>query len=367
MKMRIANLLLALVVALPLAAQSQQLSAILRGSNEVPPNESAAVGIAAIEIDGNAVSYAILVNGLTGPVTAAHIHEAPAGQNGNPVITFNPPLFGSVTVADQALLDRIRVNPSNFYVNVHTSQFAGGEIRGALSSESAAHPGHTVSYLPIAGKTPGQGGTFFVTDVRMVNSTGRVANVMIEFFELNAAGVAEASAETTVVIGPAEQAILNDVADALGVSTLGALRITSDVPVVTIARIINDQRASGGGTAGFAFEGRSLAEASTAGTLPFLSSSTDFRTNLGYFNPLPSPATVTFTARNAETGAVIGSRTLVVPGYGSTLAGVYGVISSVPERERDREDYYVTWSSDAPMLIYASVTDNITGDGVFVQ
>lgn len=368
MKMRIAALVLAFAAALPLAASAQQLSAVLRGSNEVPATSSSALGIASVDIQGSVVTYVILANDL-GSVTAAHIHRGAAGVAGPPVVTFNPPLFGSVTVADQALLGEILANPSNFYVNVHTSQFPDGEIRGQLSHEVAADPGETVSYLPIAGRVAGGAGTFFVTDVRIVNNGAGPAEVKLEFFPLSQGGVAAPSATATVTVEAHEQAVLDDAANSLlHVEGLGALRITADEPVVTFARIINDQRPNAKGTAGFAFASRSIGEAETAGILPFLSASPDFRTNLGYFNPQATPATVTFTARDSATGAILGSNTITVGGWGGIPPlAAFAVISSVPEAARAQDDFYVTWSSSAPMLVWASVTDNVTGDGVFVQ
>jgi len=77
-------------------------------------------------------------SGLTGPASAAHIHgEAPAGAEAPPVITFTDFATGQMDrtfTITKDLGDKIALNPHLYYVNVHTAQFPGGEIRGQLSA-----------------------------------------------------------------------------------------------------------------------------------------------------------------------------------------------------------------------------------------
>jgi hypothetical protein len=47
--------------------------------------------------------------------------------------------------------------------------------------------------------------------------------------------------------------------------------------------------------------------------------------------------------------------------------GAFAVISSVPEANRIQDDFYVTWTSTAPLFVYGAVTDNRTGDAVLNQ
>lgn len=77
------------------------------------------------------------------PLIAAHIHEAPADETGGIVVSFfnfgetvdlQDCTFGSEDFPiDRALLKDIIQNPQNYYVNIHTSAFPGGAIRGQLS------------------------------------------------------------------------------------------------------------------------------------------------------------------------------------------------------------------------------------------
>jgi hypothetical protein len=75
---------------------------------------------------------------LTGLATlaAAHIHQAPALQNGPIFIglfTGSDGKLEDCVAATSAQLAQIVAKPSNFYVNVHTSEFPAGAIRGQLS------------------------------------------------------------------------------------------------------------------------------------------------------------------------------------------------------------------------------------------
>jgi hypothetical protein len=85
---------------------------------------------------------------LTGIPVAAHIHgPAGPGANANIVIPFTPfSALGANSASGCRLLDATEAgfandlvaNPANFYVNVHTSDFGGGAIRGQLSIAPAA-------------------------------------------------------------------------------------------------------------------------------------------------------------------------------------------------------------------------------------
>lgn len=72
------------------------------------------------------------------PATAAHIHRAPAGVRGGIVVPISPApdaagrAVGCAFDQDPALLQEILRNPEEFYVNVHTSEYPAGAVRGQL-------------------------------------------------------------------------------------------------------------------------------------------------------------------------------------------------------------------------------------------
>jgi hypothetical protein len=112
------------------------LTATLNGQNEVDgsgnPNQGDldGSGEACVVLNAGQVCWSIAVAGIA-PVTLDHIHRGAAGTNGPVVVDFGGQLFGCVAAA-QALIDEIAGNPAGFYVNVHSSEFPGGAIRGQL-------------------------------------------------------------------------------------------------------------------------------------------------------------------------------------------------------------------------------------------
>jgi hypothetical protein len=110
----------------------------LTGSEEVPPNKSPGTGVARVTVNvpQNKVCWEMAVSKLEAKVTEAHIHKGAAGQNGPPVVAISPaPVAVSrgCKSVQRTLADGIAMHPEDYYVNVHTSRFPDGEIRGQLS------------------------------------------------------------------------------------------------------------------------------------------------------------------------------------------------------------------------------------------
>ena len=131
------------------------LAAVLTGAGA--GTNSAATGLAILKPgpDGNTISYQLKVQGLAN-VTQAHIHVASTpAANGAPAVWLYPavppavPIPGEFTgllgegtftaanfvgpLAGKTLADLMTaIRENRAYVNVHTQQFPGGEIRGAL-------------------------------------------------------------------------------------------------------------------------------------------------------------------------------------------------------------------------------------------
>jgi len=106
----------------------------LSGLNEVPPNASTATGVAHIVIDtsANTLRYHVSYSGLSGAETGAHIHGfAPVGVNGGVVhgLPAGQPKVGTWTYAEP---DEANILAGLTYVNIHTTAFPGGEIRGQV-------------------------------------------------------------------------------------------------------------------------------------------------------------------------------------------------------------------------------------------
>lgn len=123
----------------------KNLVAQLSGDQEVPPVATAAHGTALFHIssDGSTVSYKVVVNKPSSAVTAAHIHNAPAGSNGGVVVTLFPGADAKVNRNTTTISGTFPTSTyptlvadagaGQLYVNVHNASFPGGEVRGQLS------------------------------------------------------------------------------------------------------------------------------------------------------------------------------------------------------------------------------------------
>jgi len=110
-----------------------RLVATLNGQQEVPATTSMATGtfMGMVNPTTRVMTYEVRYSGFT--PTAGHIHAGAPGQNGPVVIGFSSiasPITGQVTLT-QSRLDSMRAG--NFYVNLHSAAFPGGEIRGNIS------------------------------------------------------------------------------------------------------------------------------------------------------------------------------------------------------------------------------------------
>ena len=350
-------ILLFLLAILPVSAFAQSYSAQLSGGTAVPgPGDPDGMGFAVISIDGNTLRYTIWAQNIGAP-TGARIEDAA----GNAVVVLDPNMLtnGSMVVASD-VANRIRSNPSALFVELTNAEFTGGAVRGQLAG-TASGDGAMTAYLPVVGKARGANDTNFVTDLRIVNNGSASARVTLDYFATSASGRTAPTSSQTVTVAPGEQKVLDDVTAFLGAPEgVGGLRITADQNVTASARIINDLRAQNRGTAGFAVEAEPAGY--TSGTITFLAHGTDYRTNVGYFNPGSSSVAATFTARGSD-GTILGTHTMTIPGFSMTQQSWSSLIP-VPEGSRTQQDFYVTWTADAPLFVYGAVTDNRTGDAV---
>ena len=165
-KSRVISILSLLIILLSIASTvtasaSKNYQTRLSGDNEVPVRVTHAQGQAIFKLseDGTELHYKLNVANIEN-IVQAHIHLAPVGQNGGVVAWLYPsappepccPLIpipgrtngtlaeGIITSSDlvgslagqplQTLIDAI--DAAGTYVNVHTSQYPGGEVRGQL-------------------------------------------------------------------------------------------------------------------------------------------------------------------------------------------------------------------------------------------
>ncbi len=163
---RLAMVLAGAALALPVLAVPVVYHANLSGAAEAPPNASPGTGSTVVTVDAAANTMRVQVDfsGLTAPNTAAHIHCCTAVPGvGNVAVASSVPTFtgfptgttagtydhlfdmtltssfragfitesgGTASTAFNALLAGLGAGRA--YLNIHTSAFPGGEIRGFL-------------------------------------------------------------------------------------------------------------------------------------------------------------------------------------------------------------------------------------------
>ncbi|MDB5872657.1 MAG: hypothetical protein JWQ07_2099 [Ramlibacter sp.] len=111
--------------------------ASMSGAQEVPANGSGGRGMAEIQFNTNTneLSYKVTYSGISGPATGGHIHgPAAPGANAGIVVPFTgninaQPIEGKATITPTQYGD---LAAGLWYVNIHSAQFPGGEIRGQL-------------------------------------------------------------------------------------------------------------------------------------------------------------------------------------------------------------------------------------------
>ena len=118
------------------AAATLHFHANMVGTSEVPPNTSPGKGDvdATLDTTSGKLDYTVTWSGLTGPATMAHFHgPAPVGKNAGVEINLgkNPvsPIKGSATLTPA---QSTALQGGQMYVNVHTAEHKGGEIRGQV-------------------------------------------------------------------------------------------------------------------------------------------------------------------------------------------------------------------------------------------
>jgi CHRD domain len=117
-----------------IVAHAADVAVKLTGDQEVPPVTSAATGLGTLVIKNDkTVSGSIKTIGIEG--TVAHIHLAEPGKNGPPIITLTKTADNTWSVPEGAKLsdDQYKsFKDGNLYVNVHSAEHKGGEIRTQL-------------------------------------------------------------------------------------------------------------------------------------------------------------------------------------------------------------------------------------------
>ena len=132
-----------LAVTHPALAEIISFKTELKGSNEVPPNDSKGTGTftATYDTASKKLTWKGNYSDLTGPATMAHFHgpAEPSWQQPHqlgdvadvtvPITASTSPFEGSATLTDAQAAELIA---GKWYVNIHTEAYPAGEIRGQV-------------------------------------------------------------------------------------------------------------------------------------------------------------------------------------------------------------------------------------------
>lgn len=151
----------------------------LRGESEVPSIASPARGAAVLKLspDNAVLTVDAVFQSLQGGITAVHLHKGAPGTNGDKAIDLTDSLImgnGGVGGAVKATRTKVRLSSianaaafldslkkGSVYMNVHTSAFANGELRGYVNPDTErvfiANLSGSNEVPPLAGQGVGLG------------------------------------------------------------------------------------------------------------------------------------------------------------------------------------------------------------------
>jgi len=116
------------------SAFADPVKVMLSGDSEVPAVKTMASGSGTVTINPDmSVSGGVTTTGLSG--TMAHIHMAAAGKNGPVIVPLAKNGESGWSVPPGAKLTEAQYQAfkaGELYINVHTAENKGGEIRGQL-------------------------------------------------------------------------------------------------------------------------------------------------------------------------------------------------------------------------------------------
>jgi len=110
----------------------------LSGAQQVPPVKTAGTGTADLTWNPTkrTVSWHITYRDMSSPVTMAHFHHAPKGENGKVRVWLThrgrpvaSPIVGKATLSRT---EAKQFEAGEWYINVHTKKHPAGEIRGQV-------------------------------------------------------------------------------------------------------------------------------------------------------------------------------------------------------------------------------------------
>jgi PKD repeat protein len=266
-------------------------------------------------------------------------------------------------------------NPAHIYASPGTYDWTFTASVGTVECEKSGRvvvsealaPAFS-AVLPSSAFRAGRNGAEFRTDVRILNPGAAPVTVTPRFYDQASGGAVPAA---PFVIAGRSQVALDNVLLSLFGRTLvqgayGPIRFDATGPIVVSSSVNNVNACGTGAVSGQWLPGLDASGALRAGTIPQVAVSSDastgYRTNLVVMNPSTASATVSVGVRMGD-GTLLSYATVgPLPPNGfrqvalddpSVFPGVAGKSDS---------NLWIELSSDRPVLAFASVIHNASGD-----
>jgi formylglycine-generating enzyme required for sulfatase activity len=256
-------------------------------------------------------------------------------------------------------------NKRNEIMRVVGSRMAArGAIVIAAALLASTAMGQAATYvLPSSAYSTGAGGAEFHSDVRLLNVTRSPVTVTATFYDQAHGATVPASPFT---IPARSQVSYDNVLSTLfasGLGSYGPIEFQATGALVVSSSVNNVNACGSGAISGQWLPGIDVSHALQAGILGQLalstSSATGYRTNVVFMNPGTAPATVTATLRHGD-GSSIGTVTypaLPADGFRQVSLGSFPGASATTDT-----NLFLEFTSDQPVLSFASVINNGSGD-----
>ena len=233
---------------------------------------------------------------------------------------------------------------------------------------SAAPPVAFSAILPSSAFRAGRNGAEFRTDVRVLNPGVSAVTVTPTFFD-QASGAAVPAG--SFLLAPRSQAAFDNILASLfgkdlAQGAFGPIRFDATGPIVVSASVNNVNACGSGAVSGQWLPGLDASGALTSGVIPQVAlnadPSTGYRTNLVVANPSAAAATVTVRVHRGDGASHAAATVGPLPPNGFLQVALDDPVVFPGLAGTSDANLWIELESDRPVLAFASVIHNASGD-----
>ena len=245
-------------------------------------------------------------------------------------------------------------------VSVYAS-VVNNKTQDPIYIQGVAAPSVARAIVPAVGRAPGIGGTYWRSDVTVMNPNPY--SVRVSWRYLPAGSDNTAVAWSALNLGAGETRVLRDVASMFGVSSgTGALELSVDNGVAPVVTSRTYTTTGDGGTYGQSID--PVMGYRSDDWVTGLRSDASYRSNVGFFNNSDAPTGVTATLVNLS-GVTVASAFVTVPAHAPVQYAIGALFPNVNLALYPTLTMHAHTDGGAILFGYGSVVDNASGDPVF--